>query len=124
MINIKHKSSDNIHVGDWIVAKPYGSYIAFAGIIIRQTNDTYAFLYLPECSTFPYKTRCKSIHDLLKYLNGKFEFIEKANVDLPITINTFQDVSFDENKNERKKIINKIVKDMEKDESMATENKR
>lgn len=124
MIKLNSTSIKTANVGDWLVVKPYGSYIAFAGVVIQQTDCSYAFMYLPECNTFPWGRKCSSVKELIKELNFKFEFVEKANVDLPITIHTFQDVSLEDNRKERQKVIRKIVERLEKDESLATKNKR
>lgn len=118
MISIK-----SAKVGDWLLMKPYGSDFCLVGVIIQQTDDSYALMYLPECDAFPYKTHCNTIGELLDHLNGKFEFVEKANVALPISINTFQDVAFEENSKERQEVIRRIVKGQEKDESVAIKNK-
>lgn len=118
MISIK-----SAKVGDWLLMKPYGGNFCLVGVIIKQTDDSYALMYLPECGTFPYKTHCNTIGELLDYLNGKFEFVEKASVALPISINTFQDVAFEENSKERQEVIRRIVKGLEKDESLAIKNK-
>lgn len=124
MIKLNSTSIKTANVGDWLVVKPYGSYIAFAGVVIQQTDCSYAFMYLSECNTFPWGRKCSSVKELIKELNFKFEFVEKANVDLPITIHTFQDVSLEDNRKERQKVIRKIVERLEKDESLATKNKR
>ncbi|ART99194.1 hypothetical protein [Lactobacillus gasseri] len=119
MIKLNSTSIKNADVGDWLVVKPYGSYVAFAGVVIQQTDCSYAFMYLPECHTFPWGGKCNSVEKLIKELNFKFEFVEKANVDLPITIHTFQDVSLEDNRKERQKVIRKIVEGLEKDEGLV-----
>lgn len=69
MIKLNSTSIKNADVGDWLVVKPYGSYVAFAGVVIQQTDCSYAFMYLPECHTFPWGGKCNSVEKLIKELN-------------------------------------------------------
>lgn len=44
MLKIKNTNPD---VGDCLVVKNYGTYITHLGLIIQQTDKSYAFMFLP-----------------------------------------------------------------------------
>lgn len=113
MIRITHDFK--IKPGDILVCTTFSSYVSLAGVVIKQTDDSWAWAVLPEFNCFPYSRHLRTSNELLEALKGKFKYVDKADYDLPIHIQTLQDVSFEEKAIERQKIIENIFKDLSKE---------
>lgn len=57
MLKIKNTNPD---VGDCLVVKNYGTYVTHLGLIIQQTDKSYAFMFLPSCVSYPYEKSAKA----------------------------------------------------------------